>query len=59
MDEVRVEWLMTLLRIPEFLTALEINLPNGSFLKDFSCTKLQHLVLVVFTATKNGLFREQ
>ena len=44
MDEVRVEWLMTLLRIPEFLTALEINLPNGSFLKDFSCTKHHHLV---------------
>ena len=59
MDEVRIEWLMTLLRIPEFLTALEINLPNGSFLKDFSCTKLHHLDLVVFTATKNGLFREQ
>ena len=59
MDEVRIEWLMTLLLIPEFLTALEINLPNGSFLKDFSCTKLHHLVLVVFTATKNGLFREQ
>ena len=59
MDEVRVEWLMTLLRIPDFLTALEINLPNGSFLKDFSCTKLHHLVLVVFTATKNALFREQ
>ena len=59
MDEIRTEWLMTLLRIPEFLAALEINLPNGSFLKDFSCTKLHHLVLVVFTATKNGLFREQ
>ena len=59
MDEIRIEWLMTPPRIPEFLTALEINLPNGSFLKDFSCTKLHHLVLVVFTATKNGLFREQ
>ena len=59
MDEIRPERLMTLPRIPEFLTALEINLPNGSFLKDFSCTKLHYLVLVVFTATKNGLFREQ
>ena len=59
MDEIRTEWLMTLPRIPLFLTALEINLPNGSFLKDFSCTKLHLLVLVVFTATKNGLFREQ
>ena len=44
MDEIRTEWLMTLPRIPEFLAALEINLPNGSFLKDFSCTKHHHLV---------------
>ena len=39
MDEIRTEWSMTLPRIPAFLAALEINLPNGSFLKDFSCTK--------------------
>ena len=38
MDEIRTECLMTLPRIPAFLTALEINLLNGSFLKDFSCT---------------------
>ena len=44
MDEIHTEWLMTLPRIPEFLAALEINLPNGSFLKDFSCTKHHHLV---------------
>ena len=43
MDEIRTEWSMTLPRIPAFLAALEINLPNGSFLKDFSCTK-HHLV---------------
>ena len=43
MDEIRTEWSMTLPRIPAFLAALEINLPNSSFLKDFSCTK-SHLV---------------
>ena len=44
MDEIRREWLMTLPRIPAFLAALEINLPNGSFLKDFLCTKHHYLV---------------
>ena len=58
MDEIRTEWLMTLPRITEFLAALELNLPSDSFLKDFSCTKHHHLVLLVFTATKNSLFRE-
>ena len=46
MDEIRTEWSMTLPRISAFLAALEINLPNGSFLKDFSCTK-HHLVFAV------------
>ena len=44
MDKIRTEWSMTLPHIPAFLTALEINLLNGSFLKDFSCTKHHHLV---------------
>ena len=44
MDEIRTEWLMTLPRIPEFLAALEIKFPNGSFLKDPLCTKHHHLV---------------
>ena len=43
MDEIRTEWSMTLPRIPAFLAALEINLPNISFLKDFPFTK-SHLV---------------
>ena len=46
MDEICTEWLMTLPRIPAFLTALEIKLLNGSFLKDFSCIKYHHLVFV-------------
>ena len=44
MEEIRKEWLMTLSCIPAFLATLEINLPNGSLLKDFSCTKHHHLV---------------
>ena len=44
MDEIRTEWLMTLPRIPVFLTALEINLPNGSFLKNFLYTKHHNLL---------------
>ena len=31
MDEIRIEWLMTPPRIPEFLTALEIKKKNGLF----------------------------
>ena len=57
MDEIRKEWLMTLSCIPAFLATLEINLPNGSLLKDFSY--IITWFLLVFTATKNGLFREQ
>ena len=44
MDEIRTEWLMTLPRIPVFLTALEINLPNGSFLENFLYTKHHNLL---------------
>ena len=44
MDEIRTEWLMSLPRIPVFLTALEINLPNGSFLKNFLYTKHHNLL---------------
>ena len=49
MDEIRTEWLMTLPRITEFLAALEINLPSD----------IITWFLLVFTATKNSLFREQ
>ena len=44
MDEIRTEWSMTLPRIPVILTALEINLPNGSFLKNFLYTKHHNML---------------
>ena len=52
MDEIRIQWSMTLPRIPAFLAALEINLPNGSFLKDFSCIK-NHLVFAGVYCNEN------